>query len=36
MGFSVKNGPDIESDFNNFTALNIPSHHPEREMQETF
>ena len=36
MGFSVKNGPDIESDFNNFTALNIPSHHPAREMQDTF
>ena len=36
MGFSVKNGPDIESDFNNFTALNIPEHHPAREMQDTF
>jgi len=36
MGFSVKSGPDIESDFNNFTALNIPSHHPAREMQDTF
>jgi len=36
MGFSVKSGPDIESDFNNFTALNIPLHHPAREMQDTF
>ena len=36
MDFSVESGPDIESDFNNFTALNIPSHHPAREMQDTF
>ena len=36
MGFSVKSGPDIESDFNNFSALNIPDHHPAREMQDTF
>ena len=36
MGFGVESGPDIESDFNNFTALNIPSHHPAREMQDTF
>ena len=36
MGFSVKSGPDIESDFNNFKALNIPDHHPAREMQDTF
>jgi phenylalanyl-tRNA synthetase alpha chain len=36
MGFSIKSGPDIESDFNNFTALNIPAHHPAREMQDTF
>ena len=36
MNFSVESGPDIESDFNNFTALNIPSHHPAREMQDTF
>jgi len=36
MGFSVESGPDIESDYNNFTALNIPSHHPAREMQDTF
>jgi len=36
MDFAVESGPDIESDFNNFTALNIPSHHPAREMQDTF
>ena len=36
MGFEVKSGPDIETDFNNFTALNIPDHHPAREMQDTF
>ena len=36
MGFSVESGPDIETDFNNFTALNIPDHHPAREMQDTF
>ena len=36
MGFSVAEGPDIENDFNNFTALNIPPDHPAREMQDTF
>ena len=36
MGFSVADGPDIETGFNNFTALNIPEHHPAREMQDTF
>jgi len=36
LNFSVKTGPDIETDFNNFSALNIPSHHPAREMQDTF
>jgi len=36
MGFNVADGPDIETDFNNFTALNIPDHHPAREMQDTF
>ena len=36
MGFSVAEGPDIETDFNNFTALNIPEDHPAREMQDTF
>ena len=36
MGYSVAEGPDIESDFYNFTALNIPEDHPAREMQDTF
>ena len=36
LNFSVESGPDIETDFNNFTALNIPAHHPAREMQDTF
>ena len=36
LNYSVEAGPDIESDFNNFSALNIPSHHPAREMQDTF
>ena len=36
MGFGVAEGPDIETDFNNFTALNFPSKHPAREMHDTF
>ena len=36
MGYTVAEGPDIESDFYNFTALNIPEDHPAREMQDTF
>jgi phenylalanyl-tRNA synthetase alpha chain len=36
MGFAIKDGPDIESDWNNFSALNIPSHHPARAMMDTF
>lgn len=36
MGFSVEEGPDIETDFNNFTALNFPRNHPAREAQDTF
>jgi phenylalanyl-tRNA synthetase alpha chain len=36
MGFSVEEGPDIETDFNNFTALNFPPKHPAREMHDTF
>jgi phenylalanyl-tRNA synthetase alpha chain len=36
MGFDIVEGPDIESDFNNFEALNIPPDHPAREMQDTF
>ena len=36
MGFSVAEGPDIEDDFHNFTALNFPAGHPAREMHDTF
>ena len=36
MGFNVEDGPEIESDFYNFTALNFPADHPAREMQDTF
>ncbi len=36
MGFSVAEGPDIEDDFHNFTALNIPESHPARQMMDTF
>lgn len=36
MGFKVAEGPEIESEYYNFTALNIPEHHPARAMQDTF
>jgi phenylalanyl-tRNA synthetase alpha chain len=36
MGFSVQYGPDIDSDYYNFEALNFPSDHPARDMQDTF
>jgi phenylalanyl-tRNA synthetase alpha chain len=36
MGFSIAEGPDIETDFYNFTALNFPAGHPAREMHDTF
>ncbi|MDX2276084.1 MAG: phenylalanine--tRNA ligase subunit alpha [Hyphomonadaceae bacterium] len=36
MGFALEEGPDIETDFNNFTALNFPPKHPAREMHDTF
>lgn len=36
MGFAVAEGPHIEDDFHNFTALNIPAEHPARQMQDTF
>ncbi|WP_082666073.1 phenylalanine--tRNA ligase subunit alpha [Aureimonas sp. AU4] len=36
LGFSVADGPDIESDYYNFTALNFPVGHPAREMHDTF
>ncbi len=36
MGFTVAEGPDVEGDFYNFTALNIPPEHPARQMHDTF
>ncbi|MAG44652.1 phenylalanine--tRNA ligase subunit alpha [bacterium] len=36
MGFSIAQGPDIEDDFHNFTALNLPEDHPARSMWDTF
>ncbi len=36
MGFSVAEGPDVEHDHYNFEALNIPTHHPARDMHDTF
>jgi phenylalanyl-tRNA synthetase alpha chain len=36
MGFVVAEGPDVEDDFHNFTALNIPEEHPARQMHDTF
>jgi phenylalanyl-tRNA synthetase alpha chain len=36
LGFSVAEGPEIESDYNNFEALNLPADHPARDMQDTF
>jgi phenylalanyl-tRNA synthetase alpha chain len=35
LGFSVAQGPDIEDDYHNFTALNVPRDHPARDMQDT-
>ncbi len=36
IGFNVSGGPEIEDDWHNFTALNLPEHHPARDMQDTF
>ena len=36
VGFNVSEGPEIEDDWHNFTALNLPEHHPARDMQDTF
>lgn len=36
LGFSLSVGPEIEDDWHNFTALNLPEHHPARDMQDTF
>ena len=36
IGFNISEGPEIEDDWHNFTALNLPLHHPARDMQDTF
>lgn len=36
IGFTVAEGPEIEDDWHNFSALNLPEHHPARDMQDTF
>ncbi len=36
LGFMIADGPELESDYYNFTALNMPPHHPARDMQDTF
>ncbi|MBL7723203.1 MAG: phenylalanine--tRNA ligase subunit alpha [Chitinophagaceae bacterium] len=36
LGFAVAEGPEIEDDWHNFSALNLPEHHPARDMQDTF
>lgn len=36
LGFTIAEGPEIEDDYHNFVALNIPEHHPARAMQDTF
>ncbi len=36
IGFTISQGPEIEDDWHNFTALNLPKHHPARDMQDTF
>jgi phenylalanyl-tRNA synthetase alpha chain len=36
IGFNISEGPEIEDDWHNFTALNLPEHHPARDMQDSF
>ena len=36
IGFNISEGPEMEDDWHNFTALNLPQHHPARDMQDTF
>ncbi|HHO75736.1 MAG TPA: phenylalanine--tRNA ligase subunit alpha [Deltaproteobacteria bacterium] len=36
LGFNIASGPEVEDDYHNFEALNIPEHHPARDMQDTF
>ena len=36
IGYGLSSGPEVEDDWHNFTALNLPEHHPARDMQDTF
>ena len=36
LGFTIAEGPEIENEYNNFEALNVPKHHPARDLQDTF
>ena len=36
IGFNIAYGPEVDDDYHNFTALNVPEHHPSRDMQDTF
>lgn len=36
LGFTIEEGPEIETDYNNFEALNVPKYHPARDLQDTF
>lgn len=36
LGFTIAEGPEIETEYNNFEALNVPEHHPARDLQDTF
>ena len=36
LGFNIADGPEVEDDFHNFTALNFPQNHPARDTQDTF
>jgi phenylalanyl-tRNA synthetase alpha chain len=36
LGFTIAEGPEVESEYNNFEALNVPEHHPARDLQDTF
>ena len=36
IGFTISEGPEVEDDWHNFSALNLPKEHPARDMQDTF
>ena len=36
MGYTIADGPEVETEYHNFTALNIPENHPARDIQDTF